>query len=447
MHRSFSQQMQTLFADERGPIRILVSVSGGLDSMVLASLFHRVRTWPWAVGHCDFGLRGESVKDAAFVGFWAEKWEVPLHSLSCDALSYAREHKISIQMAARKLRYAWYDEICRIHGFSHVALAHHADDNLETLLLNLIRGTGWAGIVGMRLRRDNIIRPLLSQTKDQIRSYAGAQNISWREDISNQLEDYRRNKIRHHVISRLKDLNPNLAKTFVHTQTRLQGTHALLQVALSLFQKKYLKKYPSYHILILPSFPLKEEDKACLWEILHEYGLRISQYSSLLSAVYKHRVGRIFHSPSHLINVDRRQLILLPRRTPTPPDMSLDLGEEIRWGNYYFRCEEGDGRAERGLGSSFQSFLISKQKLSFPLAVRSFRPGDSMVPLGLGRTKKLSDLFVDAKIPLLLKPHQPLVCSGKHVIWWAMRRVNLRFVSPESEAPLIRLSCGNFRQR
>ena len=201
---------------------LLVAVSGGLDSMCLAQKV-RLEGGPFAIAHCNFGLRGEeSDGDEAFVRSWAEKYGIPLHVKHFDTTTYAREKGISIEMAARRLRYHWFGELCREHGYTAVAVAHNANDNAETLLLNLLRGTGLRGIIGMKssgflpdpdFADIPLLRPLLGMTRADIEAFAAEQGLTWREDSTNALNDYKRNKIRNQVFPIFKEINPSFVQT------------------------------------------------------------------------------------------------------------------------------------------------------------------------------------------------------------------------------------------
>ena len=200
---------------------LLVAVSGGLDSMCLAQKV-RLEGGPFAIAHCNFGLRGEeSDGDEAFVRSWAEKYGIPLHVKHFDTTTYAREKGISIEMAARRLRYHWFGELCREHGYTAVAVAHNANDNAETLLLNLLRGTGLRGIIGMKssgflpdpdFADIPLLRPLLGMTRADIEAFAAEQGLTWREDSTNALNDYKRNKIRNQVFPIFKEINPSFVE-------------------------------------------------------------------------------------------------------------------------------------------------------------------------------------------------------------------------------------------
>ena len=411
---------------EPGWLNILVSVSGGLDSVVLGWLFHTVSDLNWSVAHVNFGLRGkESDEDEHFVRRLTKQWQRPCHVLRHDTTSLAKKRRVSLQMVARQLRYEGYQKLCRQHNFTHIALAHHANDGLETLLLNLARGTGWLGVLGIRPVSKNIIRPLLYETRKSIRNYALSQHIVWREDSSNQSLDYRRNQVRHKVVPELNKLNKNLAHTFLHTQRQLHWTRFLLEDARHAFEKKYLVKHAHYHLLRLPSAqPMTEQAHAYVWEVLRRYGLRIRQYLGILHTLSSSRVGKVIKTPTHVLNIDRGQVLLMPNDLVLPKDIAWDLDsdKQVLWG-WYQLC------AERVKEDSFQVahqaspdpylVFLDEQKVSSRLVVRSARPGDSMRPLGLGGRKKLSDLMVDAKIPLLLKPHQPVLCSGREIVWLA----------------------------
>jgi len=218
--------------------KLLVAVSGGLDSVVLTHLCH-VLNLDITLAHCNFKLRGkESDEDENFVLELANKLDLEVVVESFDTETFANTEKLSIQMAARELRYDWFFNLAENLKFDDILTAHHADDNLETFLINLTRGTGLNGLTGIPEVNENIVRPLLSFSREQLENYASENNIIWREDASNASDKYLRNKLRHHVIPILKELNPQLLQNFENTQNNLQDTKRIIEDTIAKVQNK-----------------------------------------------------------------------------------------------------------------------------------------------------------------------------------------------------------------
>ncbi|NJL13045.1 MAG: tRNA lysidine(34) synthetase TilS [Microscillaceae bacterium] len=238
--------------------KILLALSGGIDSMVMATLFHQAN-FSFAAAHINFQLRGsESEADAAFVQKWAEKFLIKLFKITFDTKKAAAQSGTSIQMTARRLRYAWLAEIAREHHFDKIATAHHANDALETALLNFVKGTGVAGLKGIAAKKGNLVRPLLFATKDQIRAFAQAENLAWREDASNQKADYQRNFIRLEIIPRLELINPALVQTYTHTAERLEATEALVHQHQQKLENQALRQEEGLMFISIPLFAQSE---------------------------------------------------------------------------------------------------------------------------------------------------------------------------------------------
>lgn len=399
---------------------VLVAVSGGLDSVVLAHLFrHSGR--PFALAHVNFQLRGaESEGDAVFVRDLAAHWEVDYFETSFETRDYSRQNGLSMQMAARDLRYAWFDMLRETHDFEAVAVAHTLNDSVETALLNFVRGTGLAGLSGIALRNGAIVRPLLFATRPEVEAYALAHEISWREDSSNQSDAYTRNFLRHHVLPLLEELNPGFLHTAERNLKRVRGArrnYSFLLREFAGFAEKDGLPDGELSKARLTALPARF---AALIELLAPYGFTEEQCRQLHDS-WDHS-GLEWQSPDgyRLIN-DRTSLLLVSAANTPAPSLSLqadDLLVALPDGSRLVLMPAAvagpfpDGR---------ETVLVDAAKLEFPLVLRPWQPGDRFQPLGLGgHTQKLQDYFINLKLSKLEKEHIWLLLNGDGVVIWVI---------------------------
>ncbi len=401
--------------------KLLLAISGGVDSVMLTMLCHRLKL-NFALAHCNFKLRGsESDEDQQFVEELARKLKLEVFTKSFETDTIARRLKLSAQMAARKLRYDWFEALANEHGFDHILTAHHADDQLETFLINLSRGTGIEGLLGIPEVNDKVVRPLLPFSRLEIEAYAKKEKLHWREDSSNVETKYLRNKLRHEVIPQLKELNPQFLSNFVDATKYLSGTHALAQKHIrELEVVLFNKKGNTYQI---PANYLRQlqPQKAYLHALFHEYGFaEWNDVKDLLDA----QSGKQLFSATHRLLKDREHLYLqelseevdtnaisVPRKTKA---IQRPLGMT-------FNEVAGDYRNERHIA------YIDKEKLKYPLTVRKWEDGDYFYPLGMRGKKKLSEFFRDEKYSLIDKEQQWLLCSDEKIVWVIGKRLDDRF--------------------
>lgn len=419
----------------------LLAVSGGIDSVVMAHLFHRVGLKA-GIAHCNFGLRGEeSDGDEAFVRELADRYGFPFFLTHPDIQSVVASETISTQMAARDLRYEWFEKIREEFGYYWIATAHHANDSLETLLLNLTRGTGLPGLHGIMPVSQRLIRPLIMTNRADIRKYASDNGLSWREDRSNSADDYARNKIRHYVIPVLQQLNPSLEATFMHTSERLRAANLLLN--------EYLDKWKSdvtevqRDAMRIPIRSLREETEPAyrLLSILQRYGFSYTQVKGIMKALAG-IPGKKFYSATHILLIDRDDLILTREfDRPVQSETLVEASDEaFEWGAFRFAMSKH--KVGEAISWDANNIALDADQLVFPLKVRKWKQGDEFYPLGMhGKRKKVSDLLVDKKLNLFEKEAVCVLLNGSgDIVWVVGIRADERFRLLETAKNIVVIS-------
>ncbi|MBG0857899.1 MAG: tRNA lysidine(34) synthetase TilS [Bacteroidales bacterium] len=406
--------------------RILLAVSGGIDSMVMSHLFIKAgfRT---GIAHCNFCLRGaESELDEELVRRFAADNGIVFYSARFETAAYAEEKGISVQMAARELRYKWFEETREKNGFSSIAVAHNLNDNIETLLINLIRGTGITGLTGMRPSADTIIRPLLFATRQSIENYCEGNNIRFREDKSNTETKYIRNKIRHLVIPVIKEINPSVEVTLNETAERLSGAHEIISSFISGIRSKVSvtkKDSTVFNILLLRPYL---GNRTIIYELFKPFGITGSQLNDLYHLI-SGRTGAQLFSVSHRILKNRGELIVSePGDERTGPVTFNDL-QDLRRHPAISRVSIVSIPEWSDIPKKKDTACIDLEKISFPLVIRKWHPGDYFYPFGMKGRKKVSDYFTDRKFSLIDKENTLLLESDGNIVWILGERLDNRF--------------------
>ncbi len=417
-----------------GEDKILLAISGGIDSVVMARLF-RDAGISHGIAHCNFGLRGEeSDADEKFVRKLARKADAPCYVKNFNTEQYAEDHRISIQMAARELRYNWFEKLAATEGYNYIALAHHRNDVLETILLNLTRGTGIAGLHGIAPKRGRFIRPLLFAGKEDIFAYVTKKQLTWREDSSNASTKYQRNKIRQEVVPVLEELNPNLSQTIQQTAEKISAVERFFYQEVEKVKESAIRRQGQDWILALDSVLNSTEPVLLLSQLLEPWGFSYTQAREIV-AVYQQEdttSGKIFESNTHRLNTDRGQLIISPENLQIYQDLEIEeKDKEVVYGSrqFIFDTIKAEGY---GISGDKNLAALDKDKLNFPLKLRSWKHGDWFCPLGMNQKKKLSDFMIDAKIPLNLKERIPVLTSGDSIVWIVGHRIDNRFKITET---------------
>jgi tRNA(Ile)-lysidine synthase len=407
--------------------RALLAVSGGVDSMAMCRLFQLAKR-PFAVAHCNFQLRGAaSVEDEAFVAAWAKAAGVPFYSVRFATADFAEKNKLSIQEAARKLRYEWLFEIAQQADCQRIATAHHLDDSLETALYNFVKGCGLRGLHGILPARGNRIRPLLFATKRQVSEFAVSENLEWREDASNLTDKYNRNKIRRYVMPVLEGINPAFQTTGAATLKRLREAEALYDFALRQLHATMVKKEGDLQKMDTTLLLASPAPATVLYEWLKPFGFNRSRVENILQSL-ENQPGSVFESPGFRLWTDRRQLVLAPVKAVsnthlvrTENDVPLALEDGI------FTLQIAKGIPVNFASDPFTAYLDA-DRVQFPLTLRRWRAGDSFCPLGMGgKHQKLQDFFSGRKLSVPEKERVWLLESGGEVCWVVGMRLDERF--------------------
>ena len=406
--------------------RLFLAVSGGMDSMVLLQLFHQLN-YEIAVLHCNFSLRNlESDGDEEFVKYYCESKKIPLFVQKFDTKQFAEDAKLSIQVAARKLRYDWFYEQLADENFDYILTAHHLDDSLETFLINLTRGTGLEGLTGIPAQNDKIIRPFLPFSRVEIEKYIQENNLQWREDSSNASDKYFRNKVRHAIVPVLKELNPNLLSSFQNTLENLQQTQSLVEDASKLVFQIVVQeeanqlKFNLIELLKLPNYA------AYLYQWLKDFGFSAWQdIYDLVSA----QSGKQVFSESHILLKDRDFLILYAKEIYSDKEEYFIPKElqEVKVPLKISFCNINDIS-----NTNSNCIFVDEDFLQFPLTIRKWEEGDYFYPLGMLGKKKLSKYFKDEKMSLIDKTNQWLLCSDNQIVWVIGKRQDERFKITEN---------------
>ena len=416
--------------------RILLTVSGGVDSMVMLSLFTRCG-YRVGVAHCNFQLRGtESDEDEVLVEEEAKKYGVEFYNKRFETKAEMERTGESMEMAARRLRYAWFDALSHEHGYTAVAIAHHADDSIETFFINLLRGTGLRGLTGISTQVGKIIRPLLFASRREILEYAVQNRISFREDSSNRSTKYLRNKIRLGLIPRIREINPKFTSLMSRNLARLTDAQLFINHGIERIRGEAVTSEAGIDTIRLdridPAFP----QGFVIYELLSSgYGFKGDVIDSLCHALEQGATGRRFYAREHVACIDRGRIVVAP---VAPDDACLTTVPKgaLRsyCGNSVLYYEYCDIDTIKNFGVPEHIAQIDADRLQFPLTLRRWQEGDWFVPFGMTGRKKVSDFLVDTKVSVAEKQRQFVLVSGGEIAWLVGRRIDDRYrLTPETE--------------
>ena len=408
--------------------KIILALSGGIDSMVLADLLLKTKV-DFVVAHCNFHLRGkESDGDEQFVREFAERNDVQCFVKHFDTEKYAEEKGVSIEMAARELRYAGFEELRQQLGYNKIAVAHHADDQAETFFINLLRGAGLRGLKGMQPQNGLIIRPLLWASRVQIQQYAVENQISWREDHTNAESVYLRNKIRNQVLPTFDELQPEarqgLYKSLEHLSAENELYRELLKEKLAqiVVQEGEIQRL-SFSKIVKTEVPEPVEGPTytfqLLFEWLREFGFNTDQCRFIYDSIGT-GIGNQYCSPTHHVVIGRDELQLSEIKEKPDDEIQIEIGEEEVLSPIHLRFSKMEKTPDFVIDKSPEVAQLDFDKLKFPLTLRHWRHGDRFHPLGMKGSKLLSDFFVDQKFTEWQKHNVWLLVSADGDILWVV---------------------------
>src|SRR5690348_3753586 len=434
--------------------RLIVAVSGGVDSVVLCELCYQAG-FHFEMAHCNFQLRGqESQRDEQFVQSLGEKYKTKVFVKKFDTEQYVRENKVSIQVAARELRYEWFSELMtndknaelksqnskiKSQHLTYLLTAHHANDNIETLLINFFKGTGIKGLRGILPKQQHLIRPLLFATRKEIESFAKENNLQFVEDSSNLTDKYTRNYFRHQVIPLVEKVFPRAEENLLDNVERFNDIDVLYRQAISVHKKKLLEFYKNeVHIPVLKLLKLQPLT-TIVFEIIKDYGFTPAQTQEVIHLL-KSESGKYISSSTHKIIKNRNWIIILPINTTEANTILIEeIDEKIQFekGTLEIKKINNDNIP---IPSSNSTTVLDSKEIIFPLLLRKWKQGDYFYPLGMNKKKKLSRFFIDQKLSVADKENIWVIESNKKILWIIGHRIDDRFKITERTKQVIKIS-------
>jgi tRNA(Ile)-lysidine synthase len=432
-----------LFVKEQGLFdstsKILLAVSGGIDSMVMMHLFSRMKM-SCSVAHCNFQLRGnESDGDEEFVREQASNLYYKIFVTRFETEEYAAENHLSIQMAARELRYTWFEKLAKAHQFDYIAVAHNRDDAMETFFINLGRGSGIAGLTGIRSKSENIIRPMLCVSRSEIEQYVKEKEIPYREDSSNTSDKYLRNFIRHQIIPGFEEVFPHFRESMAQNIDKLNGAYLLYQDALNAMLTDIIRHKEGLLYIHIAHLTQTPAPKTILFEILRKYGFSSPTTDDIYKASHA-APGKQFTSATHKLIKDREYFIVAKLEPEIQPRFYIEEGTSTIHQPIALGFETIEINPEFTIDKNRTIALLDYDQLIFPLIIRKWQPGDYFIPLGMTGVKKLSDFFIDIKLSIIEKENTWLLISGNKVAWIIGKRVDDRFKITETTRKVLKVT-------
>ena len=434
MFEKFQNHLSETFPFLKGK-KLLLAVSGGIDSMVMLHLFQKLQS-KIAIVHCNFQLRDvESFEDEKFVIAYADSNKIPIHTTKFDTQAFAEDYKLSTQVAARELRYNWFYELLETEKYDYILTAHHADDNLETFLINLSRGTGLEGLTGIPSQNDQVIRPLLIFNRTEIEQYAIDHKITWREDSSNASDKYLRNKIRHDLVPLLKELNPNFLTSFQNTQSYLQESKVMADDAAIMVYQQIASEHDDEIHFDLKKLKQLPNYTSYLYQWLRVFGF--TAWNDIYELANGQSGKQVF-SPEYRLLKNRHFLIVAPIDDEVESqEFTIDKNQqEVNFPIKLSFCKVADTTHV-----SNSVIFVDAEKLQFPLTLRKWQSGDVFQPFGMqGQSKKLSKFFKDEKLSLFAKENVWLLCSENQIVWVVGYRQDERFKTEHTTKKILKIA-------
>ncbi len=422
-----------------GKDKLLLALSGGVDSVVLCDLLHRAGH-DFSIAHCNFQLRGEeSDADEAFVSSLAKKYHCIFYSKKFDTAVYADKNKVSTQVAARELRYSWFTALIEQGPESILLTAHHANDNIETLLMNFFKGTGIKGLQGMEPKVKNkiwIVRPLLFANKEALLGYAKEKGLNWREDVSNTSDKYTRNYFRNQLIPSMQKVFPQVEDNLLDNLARFAGIEILYRQSVESAKKRLLVErenelqIPVLKLLKTPAY------ETVLYEIVKDYGFSAAQVPEIIKLLHAENGKYITNEQCRILR-NRNWLVLSEPHKPASKVLIEEADKQVWFGMQTMLIEKKDGPVK--IIADEQVAQLDAGKIKFPLLLRRWKQGDYFYPLGMKKKKKLSRFFIDKKLSLSQKENTWVLETAKKIIWVPGMRMDERFKVTASTTTVLQL--------
>ncbi len=409
--------------------KILLTVSGGVDSMVMLSLF-AASGYNIGVAHCNFGLRGaESDEDEVVVAREAAKYGVVCYNKRFDTTGEMERTGESMEMAARRLRYAWFYELCDTYGYNVIAVAHHADDSIETFFINLLRGTGLKGLTGIHRQMGKVVRPLMFASRKELLEYAVANHIPFREDSTNRSTKYLRNKIRLGLIPMIREINPKFTALMRGNLYRLNDAQQFIEAAVGKIRDIVTERHEGVDTIHTDKIDADFPRNFVIYTLLNTtYGFKGDVVDELCRALEQGQTGKRFYSREYVACIDRGNIAVSRIAECDDCETTVEQGAMRSYcGNSVLYYEHTDIDNITDYSVPQDVALVDEDKLHYPLCLRRWREGDWFVPFGMTGRKKVSDYLIDHKVSVVEKSRQFVLVSGEDIVWLVGRRIDDRF--------------------
>ena len=433
--RQFIDSNQLLINNDR----ILVGVSGGADSVVLLHILLKLG-FECVVAHCNFHLRGEeSMRDELFVEKLAEKYKLIYKKTDFDTVRFAKSNKISIEMAAREMRYAWFKKLAPENKCQAIATAHHTDDSIETLLLNMIRGTGLKGLTGIEPRNGDIVRPVLCCTRSEIEQYAQKNKLEYITDSTNLANEYSRNKIRNLILPMMADINPSVKQSLAENISRFRGSWKIYSEKIAEIEAHITFNKENQTFVDIDKLKSQSDPKTVLFEILQKYQFNSDVISNIFEGLDKSS-GKRYYSDTHRLLKDREHLIVDEIEPNNTLEFSIDESTKLISIPINLSLNKKAKNEDFIFSKKSDKIHIDADKIKFPLTLRKWKKGDSFHPFGMKESKKLSDFFINEKINRNQKENIWLLVSDNKIVWIIGLRMDERFRITEKTKNILEIS-------
>lgn len=417
--------------------RILAAVSGGIDSIVMTDMLLKAELLS-GIAHCNFSLRGkDSDDDEEMVRKYALKHCIPYYSARFRTSGHAKERGISIEMAARELRYDWFETIRTKNGYNSVAVAHNLNDNIETLLLNLIRGTGIAGLGGMKPSANHIIRPLLFAARKSIEEYCSENKLIYREDLTNADVKFRRNKIRHELIPIMKQINPSVETTLNETAERMNSIYDIVCSYIAETGKIIFAGTDDHITVNISKLKSYLDNQAVMFELFRPFGITGALLKDLQNIIVGRTGGQLF-SGTHRILRNRNELVITKYLKEVNESFRISSLSDLKRSPLIESAKNVTIKEGFKISSDPLMAYLDARKIAFPIIIRKWNRGDFFCPFGMTRKKKLSDYFIDRKFSRVKKEKAFIMESDGKIVWIIGERIDNRFrITKSTEKALV----------